>query len=146
MENVFFSKNRIFRLGPIRAVYFALFVIFFIFTEIGRKVYRPYVYQHRIDDFGFADVVGNLLGTVAVIFFNLGFCHASRLQSIRVIALAAIGVTIYELLQPVLPRGVLDWKDAISTPIAGLLSLIIVSVVWRFIRDPLPDTEDDVDS
>jgi hypothetical protein len=145
MENVFFSKNRIFKPGPIRSVYFVLFAAFFIFTEIGRKVYRPYAYQQGINDFGFADVVGNLLGTVAVIFFNLGVSHATRTQSLRIIALVTTGITIYELLQPVLPRGVLDWKDVISTPIAGLFSLIMVLVMWRVIRDPLPDAENNVD-
>jgi len=28
-----------------RDVYFILFAITFILTEIGRKIYRPYVYQ-----------------------------------------------------------------------------------------------------
>jgi len=45
------------------------------------------------------------------------------------------------LLQPVLPRGVLDWKDVWSTPIAGLFSLLVVSLVWRRIPDSLVVTE-----
>jgi hypothetical protein len=139
MEDVFFSKNRIFRPGPIRGIYFLSFAIFFLLTEIGREVYRPYVYQNGIDDLGFADVVGNLLGTVAIIFFNLGVNHATKVQSVRITAFVTIGVTIYELLQPVLPRGVLDWKDAVSTPIAGLLSLAMVLAIWRVVKDPLSE-------
>jgi hypothetical protein len=139
MENVFFSKNRIFRPGPVRGVYFVSFAIFFILTEVGREIYRPYVYQNGIDDLGFADVVGNLLGTAAIIFFNLGVTHATRIQSIRTIAFVTTGIVIYELLQPVLPRGVLDWKDVISTFAAGLFSLTMVLAIWRVIPDPLSE-------
>jgi hypothetical protein len=42
-------------------------------------------------------------------------------------------------LQPVLPRGVLDWKDVISTFAAGLLSLTMVLAIWRVIPDPLSE-------
>ena len=145
MEDVFFSRNRVFKIGPIRGIYFATFAVFFILTEIGREIYRPYVYQNGLNDFGLADVIGNLLGTVAVIFFCLGVNHANRVQSIRIIAFVTVGITIYELLQAVLPKGVLDWKDVISTPIAGLFSLLLVLVIWRFIRDPLSPNEGQVE-
>ena len=139
MENVFFNKDRFLKPGPIRGIYFVSFAIFFILTEIGREVYRPYVYQNGINDLGFADVVGNLFGTVAIIFFNLGVSHATRIQSIRITAFVTIGITIYELLQPVLPRGVLDWKDVVSTSIAGLFSLALVLAIWRVVEDPLSE-------
>jgi len=123
-----------------RGVYFILFVITFILTEIGRKIYRPFVYQNGIIDFGFADVIGDLLGTAAIIFFCPGIYNATRIQSMRVIAFIMIGVVIYELLQPVLPRGVLDWKDVVCTFAAGSLALIVVLVIWRIIQDPsMPD-------
>ena len=146
MEDVFFSRNRVFKIGPMRGVYFVTFVVFFILTEIGREIYRPYVYQNGLNDFGLADVIGNLLGTVAIIFFCLGVNHANRVQSIRIIAFVTVGITIYELLQAVLPKGVLDWKDVVSTPIAGLFSLLLVLVIWRFIRDPLSPSEEKVDT
>ena len=139
MQNVFFSKNRIFKPGPVRGVYFILFAVFFILTEVGREIYRPYVYQNGIHDLGFADVVGNLLGTAAIIFFDLGISHATRIQSIRIVAFVTTGIVIYELLQPVLPRGVLDWKDVVSTFVAGLLSLTMVLAIWRVIPAPLSE-------
>jgi hypothetical protein len=146
LEDVFFSRNRIFKLGPIRGIYFILFAFFFIVTEVGRGIYRPYVYQNAINDFGFADVIGNLLGTVAVIFFCLGVSHSNRVQSIRGTIFVTVGITIYELLQPILPKGVLDWKDVISTPIAGLFSLILVLAIWRVVHDPLPPDGEQVDT
>jgi len=72
MEDVFFSRNRVFKIGPMRGVYFVTFAVFFVHTEIGREIYRPYVYQNGLNDFGLADVIGNLLGTVAIIFFLSG--------------------------------------------------------------------------
>jgi hypothetical protein len=146
MEHFFFSKNRIFRLGPMRGIYFITFAFFFIITEIGREIYRPYIYQNGINDLGFADVIGNLLGTVAVIFFGLGVSHANRLQSIRGAIFVTGGITIYELLQSILPRGVLDWKDVVSTPVAGLFSLMLIMIIWRFIPDPLSSSEEMVNT
>ena len=139
MEDLFLNKNRFLKLGPIRGVYFVLFAFFFLLTEIGREIYRPYIYRNRIDDFGFADVVGNLLGTVAIIFFDLGIIHATRRQGIRLVAFVTLGVAVYELLQPVLPRGVLDWKDVVSTFVAGLFSLVMLLAVWRVVKDPLSE-------
>lgn len=128
-----------------RGIYFITFALFFIITEIGREIYRPYVYQNKINDLGFADVIGNLLGTVAVIFFGLGVSHANRLQSIHGAIFVTVGITIYELLQAILPRGVLDWKDVVSTPVAGLFSLMLILIIWRFIPDPLSSSKEKVD-
>jgi hypothetical protein len=137
MIGFFFSPDRIFQLGPRRGFYFIVFSFFFIATEIGREIYRPYIYRNAIDDLGFADVVGNLLGTIAIIFFQLAVLHATRAQGFRIIALVTVGVTLYELSQSFLPRGVLDWKDVVSTPIAGVVSLGLLLFINKIIPDPL---------
>ena len=130
------SVDRALRFGALRAAYLVAFAALFVLTEFGRKVYRPYIYRNGIDDFGLADVIGNLFGTSVSIFFNLAFCHATPAQGVGIIAFTTLGITIYELLQSILPRGVLDWKDVVSTPIAGLGSLILLLVLWRVVRDP----------
>jgi hypothetical protein len=135
-DGLLFSLDRALRFSPLRAAYLISFAVLFVLTELGRKVYRPYIYRNGIDDFGFADVIGNLFGTSVSIFFNLAFCHATRAQGLCIIAFTTLGITIYELLQPILPRGVLDWKDVASTPIAGLGSLVLLMVLWRVIREP----------
>ena len=128
-NTLLFSRHRIFKSGPIRAAYFILFVTFFFVTEIGRELYRPFIYRNGYNDFGFADVIGNLLGTVAIIFFLLTAYHATKRQSIRVISFVTVGIMAYELVQPTLPKGVFDWKDVVSTPIAGLISLMMVMIL-----------------
>jgi hypothetical protein len=138
MADLFFSRDRVFALGPRRGAYFATFVLLFILTELGRHVYRPFIYQNSINDFGFADVIGNLLGTIVIIFFQLALNHATRVQGFRIIVFATVGITIYELMQAILPRGVLDWKDVICTPIAGVVSLGLFLLILKFIPDSLP--------
>jgi hypothetical protein len=135
--DLFFSPDRVFKPGTRRGVYLVTFALFFILTELWREVYRPFIYQNSINDFGIADVTGNLLGTIAIIFFQLGLSHATRAQGFRIVALVTVGITIYELMQPILPRGVLDWKDVISTPIAGAVSLGLFLLILRAIPDPL---------
>jgi hypothetical protein len=139
MADYLFSKDRILKPGPLRGIYFVLFALFFVLTEIGRAKYRPYIYANGINDLGFADVIGNLLGTIAIIFFVLGAYHPTRSQGMRIIPFVTLGITIYELLQPVLPRGVLDWKDVVSTIVAGFISLLILLPIWRLVHDPLSD-------
>jgi hypothetical protein len=134
-DGLMFSLDRALHFGPLRAAYLMTFAALFVLTELGRKIYRPYIYRNGIDDFGLADVIGNLFGTSVSIFFNLAFCHATRAQGLCIIAFTTLGITIYELLQPILPRGVLDWKDVVSTPIAGLSSLLLFLVLWRVVRD-----------
>ena len=135
-DGLVFSLDRALRFGPLRGAYLIAFAVLFVLTELGRKVYRPYIYRNGIDDLGFADVIGNLMGSSVSIFFNLTFCHATRTQGVRIIAFTTLGITIYELLQAILPRSVLDWKDVISTPIAGLGSLILFLVLRRVVPDP----------
>jgi hypothetical protein len=142
MVDVFWSKDRILKPGALRGVYLATFALFFVLTEVGRQVYRPCVYRNSIEDFGLADVIGNLLGTIAIIFFQLGVMHATRVQGLRIVALVTTGITVYELLQPVLPRGVLDWKDVISTPIAGAISLTMLLVISKVVPDTLSAEEE----
>ena len=62
------DKNRIFVIDNKRIAYFLIFVSMFIFTEIGRKIYRPYIYSNEIFDYWIADTIGNLTGTIAIFF------------------------------------------------------------------------------
>jgi hypothetical protein len=131
--DTFWSKERMFRLSPLRGAYFGAFAVLFVLTEWGRKVYRPFVYANGIHDWGIADVIGNLGGTLVVIFFNLGTTHATRAQGLRMVGLVTGGLMAYEIVQGVLPRSVFDWKDLAVTPIAGLIALGLLVIVHRLL-------------
>ncbi len=58
-----------------RLLYAAIAVSAFLLTEVGRNLYRPYVYENGINDFGIADSMGNLGGIVVQVFFSLAFLN-----------------------------------------------------------------------
>jgi hypothetical protein len=135
--SIFWSKERVFTFSPLRGVYWCAFALFFLLTEWGRKVYRPFVYANGVRDGGLADVMGNSGGTLAIIFFDLAFTHATRVQGRRIIGLVTAGLMVYEVLQGVLPKSVFDWKDMVATLIAGLFALVLLEIIHH----RLPETE-----
>lgn len=128
----FWTKDRLFKKSSLRVAYLLTFVGCFIATEIGRKIYRPYVYRNHIDDWGIADSIGNSLGTLTQIFLYLGLVNATKSESYRIIAFVTVGYIVYETLQPILPRGTFDLKDVYATLGAGALAAILVTLVHRF--------------
>ena len=97
MEDVFFSKDRIFKLGPMRGIYFTTFAAFFILTEAGREIYRPYAYQNDLNDFGFADVVGNLLGTKICVNEFVAYAELGKLIGAGGLSERSIIIATYAL-------------------------------------------------
>ena len=136
MNDFLFTKERIFKHSPMRGLYFLMGGLFFVLTEVGRNVYRPYIYQNSIPDYGLADVVGNLLGTVTIIFMELGIIHANHAQARRITFFVTLGVALYELSQHILPRGVMDWKDLYATLIAGVFTYLLVIFIWKKAQPP----------
>jgi hypothetical protein len=133
----FWTKERLFQKSSLRFVYLAGFVLFFIMTEAGRKIYRPYIYHAHIDDFGIADTIGNSLGTLTQIFLYLGLINATKVESYRIIAFVTIGYIVYEIVQPILPRGTFDWKDVLATFAAGIFSAAAVTILHFY----FPETD-----
>lgn len=125
----FYTRERFFKMNALRVAYFIAFASFFVLTEIGRKVYRPYIYRMHVDDFGIADTLGNSLGTLTQIFFYLGLSNATQKQSYRLIGFVTLGYVVYEMVQPWLPRGIFDWRDVGATLAAGIFAALAVTVV-----------------
>ncbi len=127
------TRERICKPCRSRIVFLAIAVVAFAITEFGRYVYRPYVREHGIADFGLADCIGNLGGIVVQIFFGLGILNSNRNQSIRLATFYSVGYVIYEFAQPYLPKGVFDWKDVLGTAIGFAVSMVLILVVWRVV-------------
>jgi hypothetical protein len=141
MTEWLWDKERVLRFSALRGVYWGTFALFFLFTEWGRKVYRPYVYGGGLTDRGLADVVGNLTGSLAVFFFNLTFLHATRAQGLRAIGLVTAGLVAYELVQGILPRSVFDWADVAATLAAGGIAVGLLLAIHALFPER-PDAEE----
>lgn len=126
------DKERIFKIDEKRIILFLIFVSMFIITEIGRKIYRPYIYSNNIFDFWIADTIGNFTGTMAVIFFDLAGVNPKHKQGRWFIFIITIGLIVYELVQYILPgRNTCDWRDIVATVIAGFISLGIYELIYK---------------
>jgi glycopeptide antibiotics resistance protein len=133
-NNFFLDKEKIKTIDLFRIIYFLTFLIAFALTEFGRYVYRPFIYENNINDFGIADSMGNLGGIIVQLFFGLTIFNSTRKKGLRLIAFFVLGYILYEILQPVLPKGVFDWKDIYGTIIGGLLGLLLFLLLHAVIK------------
>jgi hypothetical protein len=129
----FLDKNRLKKFDKLRLVYFVTFLLSFALTEIGRYIYRPYIYENNINDFGIADSMGNLGGIVVQIFFGLSIFNPMRKKGLRLIVFFVLGYILYEIVQPYLPKGTFDWLDIYGTVIGGAISTLIFLLIHAFI-------------
>lgn len=134
------TLERFLKIDSTRVLLFIIFFLAFIITEIGRKVYRPYIYSNDIFDFWIADTIGNFTGTIAVIFFDLALINLSQEKSNNgkwYILFITIGLIIYELVQYILPgRNTCDWRDIIATIFAGIISFGFYKLIYSGKFDP----------
>jgi glycopeptide antibiotics resistance protein len=107
----------------------------FFITETGRKIYRPYIYSNEIFDYWIADTIGNLTGTIAIVFFDFAGFNPKYNQGRMFLIVIIFGLTVYELLQYFSPRSILDWKDMIATIIAGLIAWGIYEFLWKKLEE-----------
>ncbi len=134
-NNLFTDKNAIKTIDLFRVIYIIVAILAFLLTEAGRYIYRPYIYNNGINDFGIADSIGNLGGIVVQIFFMLAILNSPRKKVFNVIGFVTIGYIIYEILQPYLPKGVFDWKDIYGTFIGGVVSLFIWFIINKLFEN-----------
>ncbi len=132
--NFFIDKEKIKTIDTFRVVFFLISVFFFITTEIGRNIYRPFIYKNHINDFGIADSIGNLGGILVQIFFGLAIFNSSKIKSTRLILFFILGYILYEIVQPILPRGVFDWKDIYGTLIGGTIAILLLFLLHKVIK------------
>ncbi len=133
-SNPLTDKKSIRRIDLIRIAYFISTLSAFFITETGRFIYRPFIYEHNINDFGLADSIGNLGGIIAQIYLGLTILNPPLKKALRIILLFVTGYIIYEFAQPYLPKGVFDWKDVYATLIGGAIAVIWLLVIPRIIK------------
>jgi len=133
-NNIFTDKEQLKTIDTKRIVYFVVFLLSFLFTEFGRYVYRPFIYNNHINDFGIADSIGNWGGIVVQIFFGLAIINSSFKQGFSVIAVATGGYILYEFAQPYLPKGTFDWLDVYGTLAGGIIALTLFFLIHKLTK------------
>lgn len=98
--------------------------------EILRAYYRPYVYSQGLDDFHFADTLGNSIGTVAEIFVLVSVFGREIKQDYFLIRVVTISIVTYELAHPLLGKPVDPW-DILATVLAGVLCEILHRLIHK---------------
>lgn len=127
--NFFFDKKRFKTFDKLRLIYLISFLLSFLLTEAGRYIYRPYIYENHINDFGIADAMGNLGGIIVQIFFGMIIFNPLYKKAIRLVLFFALGYILYEIIQPYLPKGTFDWLDIYGTLLGALLAILILTVI-----------------
>jgi glycopeptide antibiotics resistance protein len=130
--NFFIDSKRFKTFDTLRFIYLFFFITTFFLTEAGRYIYRPYVYENGINDFGIADSMGNLGGIVVQIFFGMMIINPFFKKGVRLIIFFVVGYIVYEILQPYLPKGTFDWLDVYGTLVGGLIAFGIFSLIHLF--------------
>ena len=98
---------------------------FFALGVILSYTYRPYIYQNHIFDFYIADTIGNLVASPAIINFLCVSREKKSLENNTIFTI--IILIIYE----VLPIGVTDIKDIISTFISCGITYLIMKIMKK---------------
>jgi len=134
------QRHRLLTCSRGRIVNLLIAAVAFALTEIGRCVYRPYVYSHEIDDLGVADTMGNHLGTVALVYVTLAISHATRRDGLVMMAVIVPGLILYEFVQDQLAGSTFDPRDVVATLVGGALS----AAIYRLAHPaPKEDVEND---
>ena len=130
-DHNFVVKERLLKIDRIRIVYFVVFLFSFLFTEIGRELYRPYIYSNGINDFGVADTIGNFFGTITQIYLMLFLIYPTYKNGLFFFPFFVVGYSIYEFWQLMLPDSYFDWKDIVVTIISGVIAYLIYKLIKK---------------
>jgi VanZ family protein len=118
-----------------RSAYILVFLLAFFLTELGRNLYRPFVYSKGLNDLGIADTIGNHLGAVTLVFFTLAVMNATRQEALIVISVVTFGYIGYEFVQQFLPGSTADSKDVVASIAGGILSLMLFLLIDRLLKN-----------
>jgi len=101
-----------------------------LYEFLGRPLYRPYIYRHKIYDFHIADTLGNSLGTIAAIFISLALLTNGKPKGNPLLKLITLVLVIYEIGQPLLGKPADIW-DITATFLTGIVSYLIYNFAFK---------------
>lgn len=93
-------------------------------------IYRPYIYNHKINDFHIADTLGNTFGTMPTLFLLVAVLSKDTIKGNYLIKLGTFAVVVFELLHPLLGKPI-DFWDVIATVITGIISFFLYNGIFK---------------
>ena len=129
--NDFVSEFRNWKLTKYKAINFAIGIsALLIYEFVGRPIYRPYIYNNKINDFHIADTLGNTFGTLPTIFFLIAILSNDTTKGNYLIKLGTFSVVVFELAHPLLGKPIDIW-DIIATILTGFVSYLVYNSLFK---------------
>lgn len=129
--NDFLTEFRNWKFTKYKAINFTIGIsALLIYEFVGRPIYRPYIYNNKINDFHIADTLGNTFGTLPTIFFLIAILSNDTTKGNYLIKLGTFSVIVFELVHPLLGKPIDIW-DIIATISAGLVSYLIYNGIFK---------------
>ncbi len=96
-----------------------------VLTEVGGSTYRSWIYSNNYFDFGLANYLPSITGTITAIFILCGFSKNFPEGIVKASSGVIVGCALYEMLQPMLHTGVFDWQDLAAVLVTGIVVLLV---------------------
>jgi len=129
--NDFASELRNWKLTKYKTINFTIGIsALLIYEFVGRPIYRPYIYNNKINDFHIADTLGNTFGTLPTIFFLIAILSNDTTKGNYLIKLATFSVVVFELAHPLLGKQIDIW-DIIATVLTGFVSYLVYNSLFK---------------
>ncbi len=127
----FKTEIRNWKLNKYKAINFAIGIsALLIYEFVGRPIYRPYIYNNKINDFHIADTLGNTLGTLTTIFFLIAILSNDTTKGNYLIKLGTFSVVVFELAHPLLGKPIDIW-DILATILTGFVSYLVYNTLFK---------------
>jgi hypothetical protein len=129
--NDFKEEVRSWKLTKYKVINFTIGIsALLIYEFVGRPIYRPYIYDNKINDFHIADTLGNTFGTLPTIFFLIALLSNDTTKGNYLIKLGTLSVVVFELAHPLLGKPIDIW-DIIATIMTGFISHLIYNTIFK---------------
>lgn len=129
--NDFVSEFKNWKLTKYKAINFAIGIsALLIYEFVGRLIYRPYIYNNKINDFHIADTLGNTFGTLPTLFFLVAIFSNDTTKGNYLIKLGTFSIVVFELAHPLLGKPIDIW-DIIATILTGFVSYIVYNSLFK---------------
>ncbi len=129
--NDFVRELRNWKFTRYKAINFAIGIFALLIYEfVGRPIYRPYIYNNKINDFHIADTLGNTFGTLPTIFFLIAILSNEITKGNYLIKLGTLSIVAFELAHPLLGKPIDIW-DILATILTGFISYIVYNSIFQ---------------